>query len=45
MFTQSDLKFTPWFKLICNTMLFEWWSHFGTSTFNKFKGEKDIRRM
>lgn len=45
MFRQPDLKFTPWFKLICETMLFEWWHHFGTSTFDKFKGEKQIRRM
>lgn len=45
LFEQPDLKFTPWFKLICNSMLFEWWSHFGTSTFDRFKGEKEIRRM
>jgi len=45
LFEQPDLKFTPWFKLICNSMLFEWWSHFGDSTFDKFKGEKEIRRM
>ncbi|KAH8700813.1 isopentenyl-diphosphate delta-isomerase [Talaromyces proteolyticus] len=45
MFNDPALKFTPWFKLICNSMLFEWWSHFGASTFEKFKGEKDIRRM
>ncbi len=24
MFEDNTLKFTPWFKLICNTMLFEW---------------------
>lgn len=45
MFANPELKFTPWFKLICNTMLFEWWSHFGTSTFNKYLQEKEIRRM
>lgn len=45
MFKQSDLKFTPWFKLICNSMLFEWWSHLGSATLDKYKGEKEIRRM
>ncbi len=27
MFQDPKLKFTPWFKLICHSMLFEWWSH------------------
>lgn len=27
MFEDKDLKFTPWFKLICKSMLFEWWEH------------------
>lgn len=45
MFANPNLKFTPWFKLICNSMLFEWWSHFGTETFKGYLGEKDIRRM
>ncbi|EED16962.1 isopentenyl-diphosphate delta-isomerase [Talaromyces stipitatus ATCC 10500] len=45
MFANPALKFTPWFKLICNTMLFEWWSHFGTETFDKYLLEKEIRRM
>ncbi|CRG86602.1 isopentenyl-diphosphate delta-isomerase [Talaromyces islandicus] len=45
MFSDPALKFTPWFKLICNSMLFEWWSHFGSATFDKYKGEQDIRRM
>lgn len=45
MFAQPDLKFTPWFKLICNSLLFEWWSHLGTPELDKYKGEKQIRRM
>ncbi|KAL4806776.1 NUDIX hydrolase domain-like protein [Aspergillus unguis] len=45
MFKQPDLKFTPWFKLICNSMLFEWWSHLGSSSLDKYKGETQIRRM
>ncbi|KAJ9305254.1 hypothetical protein DTO217A2_5305 [Paecilomyces variotii] len=45
MFERPDLKFTPWFKLICNSMLFEWWSHLNTPALDKFKGETQIRRM
>ncbi|OJJ62532.1 hypothetical protein ASPSYDRAFT_145609 [Aspergillus sydowii CBS 593.65] len=45
MFKQSDLKFTPWFKLICNSMLFEWWSHLGSASLDQYKGETQIRRM
>ncbi|KAJ5453529.1 Isopentenyl-diphosphate Delta-isomerase [Penicillium daleae] len=45
MFEQPGLKFTPWFKLICNSMLFEWWSHLGTPALDKYKGETQIRRM
>lgn len=44
MFEKTELKFTPWFKLICNTMLFDWWSHLN-SGLDKFKGETQIRRM
>lgn len=25
MFQNSELQFTPWFKLICETYLFDWW--------------------
>lgn len=45
MFKQSGLIFTPWFKLICDTMLFEWWSQLGSSSLDKYKGETGIRRM
>jgi isopentenyl-diphosphate delta-isomerase len=45
MFEQPGLTFTPWFKLICNSMLFEWWSHLGTSALDKYKNETQIRRM
>jgi len=44
MFEDKSLKFTPWFKLICETMLFEWWQHLDTGL-EKYKGERDIRRM
>lgn len=45
MFEQPGLKFTPWFKLICNSMLFEWWGHLGTPALDKYKNEQEIRRM
>ncbi|KAF2396645.1 isopentenyl-diphosphate delta3-delta2-isomerase [Trichodelitschia bisporula] len=44
MFENKDLKFTPWFKLICNSMLFEWWENLD-SGLDKYLGEKEIRRM
>ena len=37
-------SFTPWFKLICETMLFEWWSNLN-SGLEKYLGETEIRRM
>ncbi|KAL4758699.1 isopentenyl-diphosphate delta-isomerase IDI1 [Aspergillus foveolatus] len=45
MFKQTNLKFTPWFKLICDSMLFEWWSHLGSPSLDQYKGETQIRRM
>ena len=44
MFKEGKLAFTPWFKLICNTMLFEWWEHLDEGL-EKYLNEKDIRRM
>lgn len=44
MFKESDLKFTPWFKLICESMLFEWWEHLDNGL-EKYLGEQEIRRM
>lgn len=43
-FEDPNLKFTPWFKLICNSMLFEWWSHLD-SGLEAYKNEQQIRRM
>ncbi|KAF8421229.1 IDI1, isopentenyl diphosphate:dimethylallyl diphosphate isomerase [Tirmania nivea] len=43
MFTDRTLKFTPWFKLICNTMLFEWWE--SLHNLDAFANERQIRRM
>ncbi|EON60837.1 isopentenyl-diphosphate delta-isomerase [Coniosporium apollinis CBS 100218] len=44
MFKDDTLTFTPWFKLICESMLFEWWEHLD-SGLEKYMGEKEIRRM
>lgn len=43
-FDDPKLKFTPWFKLICNSMLFEWWSHLD-SGLEAYENEQQIRRM
>lgn len=44
MFKDSSLKFTPWFQLICQTMLFEWWEHLDAGL-DKYQEEQQIRRM
>lgn len=44
LFKDSSLKFTPWFKLICESMLFEWWAHLD-SGLEKYAMEQEIRRM
>jgi len=44
LFEDPSLKFTPWFKLICQSMLFEWWEHLD-SGLDKYKDEQEIRRM
>ena len=44
MFGDPKLVFTPWFKLICNSMLFEWWEHLDNGL-EKYLNETQIRRM
>ncbi|KAI4161316.1 MAG: hypothetical protein LQ342_004983 [Letrouitia transgressa] len=44
MFEDGSLTFTPWFKLICNSMLFEWWDHLDDGL-DRYQGETEIRRM
>lgn len=44
LFKDPTLKFTPWFKLICESMLFEWWSNLD-SGLEKYMNEPEIRRM
>ncbi|KAI1806209.1 Isopentenyldiphosphate isomerase [Daldinia bambusicola] len=44
LFKDPTLKFTPWFKLICQSMLFEWWESLN-SGLDKYTNEQEIRRM
>lgn len=44
MFNDPALKFTPWFKLICHSLLFEWWEHLDEGL-EKYMNEQQIRRM
>ncbi|KAK5092640.1 isopentenyl-diphosphate delta-isomerase idi1 [Exophiala xenobiotica] len=41
----KDLKYTPWFKLICETMLYHWWEALEKGELAKCTGEEQIRRM
>lgn len=43
MFKDPNLTFTPWFKLICESLLFEWWANLD-SGLEKFM-DTEIRRM
>ncbi|CAO3644285.1 unnamed protein product [Cunninghamella echinulata] len=40
MFEDSSVPMTPWFKLICNTFLFKWWSNI-----DNIEQEKDIETI
>lgn len=42
MFEQKDLVFTPWFKLICQTFLFDWWKNL--ENLSEYKDDK-IHRL
>lgn len=39
------LKYTPWFRLICEGMLFSWWDALVQGKLSTFTDEQDIRRM
>ena len=39
------LKYTPWFRLICESMLFTWWEKLVDGTLAEVSGETAIRRM
>ena len=44
MLQNDTLNFTPWFKLICNSMLYDWWKHLDNGL-EQYENEKSIRRM
>jgi len=41
----EQLKYTPWFKLICEGLLFNWWEKLVDGTLGEIQEEKEIRRM
>lgn len=41
----KDFKFTPWFRLICESMLLNWWEAMVKGDLRKYIGETEIRRM
>ncbi|KAK5085191.1 isopentenyl-diphosphate delta-isomerase idi1 [Lithohypha guttulata] len=41
----KNLKYTPWFKLICESMLYQWWESLEKGELSKITGEETIRRM
>ncbi|KAM4065034.1 NUDIX domain-containing protein [Hirsutella rhossiliensis] len=44
LFQDPNLSFTPWFTLICKSMLFEWWDTLD-SNLEDYTNEVQIRRM
>ena len=40
---EGEVKITPWFKLICERLLFEWWDKL--DRLDSFIDEKNIHRM
>lgn len=41
----AQLKYTPWFKLICEELLFKWWDAMVQGKLDQLVNEQDIRRM
>lgn len=41
----AELKYTPWFKLICESMLFKWWEALENGRLEQHTNEEQIRRM
>ena len=40
---KGEVKITPWFKLICEKFLFEWWDKLGQ--LDSVADEKNIHRL
>lgn len=43
LFTKKELKFTPWFKLICDNYLFKWWDQL--DDLSTMENDSQIYRM
>ncbi|KAI8891283.1 isopentenyl pyrophosphate isomerase [Backusella circina FSU 941] len=43
MFADPDVPMTPWFKLICNSFLFKWWSQL--DTIESVEADNTIHRL
>ena len=41
----GEVQYTPWFRLICEGMLFEWWDALKEGRLGEYVGEEQIRRM
>ncbi|RMZ84474.1 hypothetical protein DV738_g793, partial [Chaetothyriales sp. CBS 135597] len=41
----KNLKYTPWFRLICERMLFPWWSALETGSIKQYTEDKEIHRF
>jgi isopentenyl-diphosphate Delta-isomerase len=41
----KELKYTPWFRLICEGFLFEWWEALERKELGRFVGDETIQRM
>ncbi|KIW63705.1 isopentenyl-diphosphate delta-isomerase [Phialophora macrospora] len=41
----QGLKYTPWFRLICEGMLFDWWEKLAQGKLSEVTNESQIRRM
>lgn len=41
----QDLKYTPWFRLICESFLFKWWDALEKGSLQSFVGDQSIQRM
>jgi isopentenyl-diphosphate delta-isomerase len=41
----AGVLYTPWFRLICEGMLFQWWEALETGSLKEFVNETQIRRM
>ena len=46
MLQNKSLTFTPWFRLICDSMLFKWWERVENGAgLGEYIDEQELRRM